>query len=102
GLGWTEVLTLEDGLHTPRWAVAGRWAPPALSARPAPGGLAGPVVVDGAEGPVSAPRGAWRASGLLGGPLAGGHLGSVLSLDASSVGLPPTAAALPRGGAPRR
>jgi hypothetical protein len=97
GLGWTEVLTLEDGLRTPRWAVAGRWAPSALSARPAPVGLAGPVVVDGAEGPVSAPRGAWRASGLLGGPLAGGHLGSVLSLDASGVGLPPTEAGLAGG-----
>ena len=73
GLGWTEALTLENGLRAPRWAVAGRWAPPALSARPAPVGLAGPVVADGAEGPVSAPRGAWRASGLLGGPLAGGR-----------------------------
>jgi len=102
GLGWTEALTLEDGLSAPRWAVAGRWAPPPLSARPAPVGLAGPVVVDGAEGAVSAPRGAWRASGLLGGPLAGRHLGAVLSLDASGVGLPPTEAGLAGGGRARQ
>jgi hypothetical protein len=102
GLGWTETLALEDGLRTPRWAVAGRWAPPALSARPAPVGLAGPVVADGAEGPVSAPRGAWRASGLLGGPLAGGHLGAALSLDASGVGLPPTEPGLAGGGRARQ
>ncbi|RPH70322.1 MAG: hypothetical protein EHM78_11965 [Myxococcaceae bacterium] len=102
GLGWTEALTLEDGLGAPRWAVAGRWAPPALSARPAPVGLAGPVVADGAEGPGSAPRGAWRASGVLGGPLAGGYLGAVLSLDASGVGLPPTEAGLAGGGRARQ
>src|SRR5262249_14122907 len=47
GLGWTETLTLEHCLRALRWAVAGRWAPPALSARPAPVGLAGPVVADG-------------------------------------------------------
>ncbi|HZJ54296.1 MAG TPA: hypothetical protein VFD38_09180, partial [Myxococcaceae bacterium] len=102
GLGWTEVLTLERGLRAPRWAVAGRWAPPALSGRPAPVGLAGPVVADGAEGPVSAPRGAWRASGVLGGPLAGGHLGAVLSLDASGTGLPPPEAGLAGGGRARQ
>ena len=102
GLGWTDTLTLEHGLRAPRWAVAGRWAPPALSARPAPVGLAGPVVSDGVEGAVSAPRGAWRVSGILGGPLAGGHVGVVLSLDASGVGLPATEPGLASGGRARQ
>lgn len=102
GLGWTETLTLEHGLRAVRWAVAGRWAPPALSARPAPVGLAGPIVADGAEGAVSAPRGAWRASGLIGGPMAAGHLGVVLSLDASGAGLPATEPGLASGGQARQ
>ena len=102
GLGWTEALTLEHGLAAPRWGVAGRWAPPALSARPAPVGLAGPVVADGVEGAVSAPRGAWRASGVLGGPLAGERLGAVLALEAGGVGLPPTEAGLAGGGRARQ
>ena len=102
GLGWTETLTLDHGLVAPRWAVAGRWAPPALSARPAPVGLAGPVVSDGLEGAVSAPRGAWRASGVLGGPLYADRLGAVLSLDASGVGLPATEPGLAGGGRSRQ
>jgi hypothetical protein len=101
GLGWTDTLVLEHGLHAPRWAVAGRWAPPALSARPAPVGLGGPVVSDGVEGAVSAPRGAWRVSGLLGGPMAGGRLGAVLSLDATGLGLPATEPGLASGGRAR-
>ena len=102
GLGWTEALTLDDGLLAPRWAVAGRWAPPALAARPAPVGLAGPVVADGVEGAVSAPRGAWRASGLLGGPMGGGRIGAVLSVDASGAGIAPTEAGLAGGGRARQ
>jgi hypothetical protein len=102
GLGWTEALVLDQGLVTPRWAVAGRWAPPALSARPASVGLAGPVVSDGVESAVSAPRGAWRASGVLGGPLSVGRLGAVLSLDASGVGLPATEPGLAGGGRSRQ
>jgi hypothetical protein len=102
GLGWTEALILDHGLAAPRWAVAGRWAPPALSVRPAPVGLAGPVVSDGLDGAVSAPRGAWRASGVLGGPLSAGRLGAVLSLEASGVGLPATEPGLAGGGRSRR
>ena len=102
GLGWTDSLILEHGLHTLRWAVAGRWAPPALSARPAPVGLAGPVVADGLEGAAAAPRGAWRTSGVLGGPVAGGHLGVVLSLDASGAGLPAAEPGLAGGGQSRQ
>ena len=102
GLGWTETLVLDHGLVGPRWAVAGRWAPPALSSRPASVGLAGPIVSDGVEGAVSAPRGAWRASGVLGGPLSVGRLGAVLSLDASGVGLPATEPGLAGGGRSRQ
>jgi hypothetical protein len=102
GLGWTDTLALEHGLRVPRWAVAARWAPPALSAHPAPVGLGGPVVSDGVEGAVSAPRGAWRVSGLLGGPMAGGRLGAVLSLDASGLGLPATEPGLASGGRARQ
>ncbi|HEY3586951.1 MAG TPA: hypothetical protein VGK85_07360, partial [Myxococcaceae bacterium] len=102
GLGWTDTLALEHGLHAPRWAVAGRWAPPALSARPAAVGLGGPVVSDGVDGAVSAPRGAWHVSGLLGGPMAGGRLGAVLSLDASGLGLPATEPGLASGGRARQ
>jgi hypothetical protein len=102
GLGWTETLALDRGLHALRWAVSGRWAPPALSARPATVGLSGPVVADGVEGPASAPRGAWRASGILGGPLATGRLGAVLSVEASGVGLPATEPGLAGGGRARQ
>lgn len=103
GLGWTETLTLERGLGSTRWAVAARWAPPALSARPAALGLGGPVVADGPEGAaVSAPRGAWRAAGLLGGPLARGRLGSVLSLEATGLGLPAPEPGLAAGGRSRQ
>ena len=99
GLGWTEVLTLEPGLVAPRWAVSGRWAPPALSARPAPVGVAGAAVADGPEGmAVSAPRGAWRASGLLGGPLVQGRVAAVLSFEASGLGLPAVEPGLAAGG----
>ncbi|HEY1335120.1 MAG TPA: hypothetical protein VGF31_12745, partial [Myxococcaceae bacterium] len=102
GLGWTEALVLDDGLVSPRWAVSGRWAPPALSARPAPVGLAGPIVSDGVEGAVSAPRGTWRASGVLGGPLSVGRLGAMLALDASGVGLPAAEPGLAGGGRSRQ
>ena len=102
GLGWTDTLVLEHGLHARRWAVAGRWAPPALSAHPAPVGLGGPVVSDGVDGAVSAPRGAWRVSGLLGGPMAGGRLGVVLSLDASGLGLQAAEPGLAAGGRARQ
>ncbi len=102
GLGATETLILDQGLAAPRWAIAGRWAPPALSARPAPVGVAGPIVSEGIEGAVSAPRGAWRASGLLGGPLFAGRLGAVLSIDASGLGLPATEPGLAAGGRSRQ
>src|SRR5215472_1374159 len=103
GLGWTEALTLDPGLVTPHWVISGRWAPPALSARPAPVGVAGTAVADGPEGmAVSAPRGAWRASGLLGGPLVQGRLGAVLSLEASGLGLPPVEPGLAAGGRSRQ
>ncbi len=102
GLGWTDEVTLEHGLTGARWAVSGRWAPPALSARPAPVGLGGAVVADGGEGAVSAPRGAWRTSGLLGGPLAGGRIGAILSLEATGVGLPPAEPGLAGGGRARQ
>ena len=102
GLGWTETLALDRGLNALRWGVSGRWAPPALSARPASVGLSGPVVADGVEGPASAPRGAWRASGVLGGPLATGRLGAVLSVEASGVGLPATEPGLAGGGRTRQ
>jgi hypothetical protein len=102
GLGWTEALRLDHGLVAPRWAISGRWAPPALSARPAPVGVAGPIVAEGIDGAVSAPRGAWRASGVLGGPLSAGRLGAMLSLDASGVGLPATEPGLAAGGRSRQ
>jgi hypothetical protein len=103
GLGWTEALTLEPGLAALRWAVSSRWAPAALSARPAPVGVAGAAVVDGPEGmAVSAPRGAWRASGLLGGPLVPRRLGMVLSLEASGMGLPAVEPGLAAGGRGRQ
>jgi len=102
GLGWTDEVTLEHGLAEARWALSGRWAPPALSARAAPVGLGGPVVAEGGEGAVSAPRGAWRASGLLGGPLAGGRLGAVVSLEANGVGLPAVEPGLASGGRARQ
>jgi hypothetical protein len=102
GLGWTETLALDRGLYALRWAVSGRWAPPALSARPATVGLSGPVVADAVEGPASAPHGAWRASGSLGGPLASGRLGAVLSVEASGVGLPATEPGLAGGGRARQ
>jgi hypothetical protein len=103
GLGWTEALTLDSGLLAPRWAISGRWAPPALSARPAPVGVAGTAVTGGPEGmAVSAPRGAWRASGLLGGPLVQGRLGAVLSLEGSGLGLPAVEPGLAAGGRSRQ
>lgn len=102
GLGWTEEIGLEHGLTGGHWALSGRWAPPALSARAAPVGLGGPVVADAAEGAVSAPRGAWSASGLLGGPLAGGRLGAVVSLEATGVGLPAVEPGLAAGGRARQ
>ncbi len=103
GLGWTEEVSLEHGLTTPRWAVSGRWAPPALSARPAAVGLGGPAVAEGPEGvAVAAPRGAWRASGLLGGPLVRGRLGAVLSLEATGLGMPATEPGLATGGRARQ
>ena len=103
GLGWTEAIALEQGLTVPRWAVSGRWAPPALSARPAPLGLGGPVVAEAPEGAaVSAPRGAWRVSGVLGGPVVADRLGVVLSLDASGLGLPPPEPGLAAGGRARQ
>jgi len=101
GLGWTEEVTLEHGLAGAHWALSGRWAPPALSARAAPVGVGGPVVAEG-EGAVSAPRGAWHASGLLGGPLAGGSLGAVVSLEANGVGLPAAEPGLAGGGRARQ
>ena len=102
GLGWTEALVLEHGLDAPRWAVDGRWAPPMLSSTPAAVGLAGPVVADGVDGAVAAPRGAWRASGLIGGPLAAGRLGAVLSLEAGGVELPAPEPGLAAGGRARQ
>jgi hypothetical protein len=102
GLGWTDEVTLEHGLTGTRWAVSGRWAPPALSARAAPVGLGGPVIAEGGEGAVSAPRGAWRASGLIGGPLAAGRLGAVVSLEANGVGLPAVEPGLAGGGRARQ
>ncbi|HEY1335656.1 MAG TPA: hypothetical protein VGF31_15440, partial [Myxococcaceae bacterium] len=98
GLGSTETVTLVHGLAALRWAIAGRWAPPALSARPGPVGVAGPIVSEGIDGAVSAPRGAWRVSGVLGGPISAGRLGAVLSLDASGLGLPATEPGLASGG----
>ncbi len=103
GLGWTESVELEHGLAETRWAIEGRWAPPMLSASPAAVGLGAPVVADGAEGgAVAAPRGAWRVSGLLGGPLDAHRLAAMLSVEASAVELPAPEAGLAGGGRARQ
>ena len=103
GLGWTDVIGLESGLQRGRWSVDGRWAPPMLSARPTGVGLGGPVVADAPDGAaVSAPRGEWRASGLVAGPLAVSRLGLMLSADAWGIGLPASEAGLADGGRARQ
>jgi hypothetical protein len=102
GLGWTETLVLLHPLEATRWAVAGRWAPAALSARPAPVGLGGPVVVDGGDAAVSSPRGAWRASGLIGAPLLARRLAVALSVEATGVSFPPVEPEFAAGGLARQ